>query len=147
MNKFKGFPSADKQTEMFFKDKNRRVSCKRQSAGSVSNFSELFSDVAETKDPLADPDCCMCEGRGFYKTLDVGEYDEQETTVQCSCKRKQNATELSEKVPSNRACSYSREPFYSNGLLARARRAAAIKPVEFTQLCRISAVPRYEVLR
>ncbi len=45
-----------------------------------------------------------------------------------------NASELSEKVPSNRACSYSLEPFCSNGLLARARRAAAIKPVEFTQL-------------
>lgn len=29
-------------------------------------------------------------GRGFYKALCVGEYDEQEITVQCACKRKQN---------------------------------------------------------
>ena len=36
MNKFKGFPSADRQTEEFFKDKNRRVSCKSQSSGSNS---------------------------------------------------------------------------------------------------------------
>lgn len=50
----------------------------------------LFSNIEETKDHLADPDCCMCEGRGFYKVLCVGEYDEQEITVQCACKRKQN---------------------------------------------------------
>jgi len=51
---------------------------------------KLFSNIEETKDHLADPDCCMCEGRGFYKALCVGEYDEQEITVQCACKRKQN---------------------------------------------------------
>jgi hypothetical protein len=33
----------------------------------------------------------MCEGRGFYHALDVGEYDEQQTTVQCAFKRKQNS--------------------------------------------------------
>jgi len=55
-----------------------------------SDFKKLFSNIEETKDNLADPDCCMCEGRGFYKVLCVGEYDEQEITVQCACKRKQN---------------------------------------------------------
>ena len=68
----------------------RDISDKSQTAGSVSDFSKLFSGVAETKDPLADPKCGSCEGRGFYHVLDVGEYDEQQTTVQCSCKRKQN---------------------------------------------------------
>ena len=51
---------------------------------------KLFSNIEETKDHLADPDCYMCEGRGFYKALCVGEYDEQEITVQCACNRKQN---------------------------------------------------------
>lgn len=61
-----------------------------QSTGSVSEFLNLFSCIKETKDPMADPDCCICEGLGFYHVLDVGEYDEQQTTVQCACKRKQN---------------------------------------------------------
>ena len=61
-----------------------------QCSGSVFNFDKLFEVIETPKAPLADPDCCMCEGRGFYQVLDVGEYDEQQTTVQCACKRKQN---------------------------------------------------------
>jgi len=70
--------------------KTGRLSCSAPATGSVSDFKKLFSNIEETKDNLADPDCCMCEGRGFYKVLCVGEYDEQEITVQCACKRKQN---------------------------------------------------------
>jgi hypothetical protein len=69
----------------------RALSDSSLGACSVSSFSELFSYLAETKDTLANPDCCMCEGRGFYHALDVGEYDEQQTTVQCAFKRKQNS--------------------------------------------------------
>jgi hypothetical protein len=72
-------------------NKKRANSRKSRTAGSVYEFLKLFSDVKETKDPLVNPDCCMCEGRGFYHVLDVGEYDEQQTTAQCACKRKQNS--------------------------------------------------------
>ena len=76
-------PSHGKRTNFF---------SERREAGLSVGFiqAKLFSNIEETKDHLADPDCCMCEGRGFYKALCVGEYDEQEITVQCACKRKQN---------------------------------------------------------
>ena len=88
----RNFIGIERDADYFRMASERISSANVAKAGLSFSFiqAKLFSNIEETKEHLADPDCCMCEGRGFYKVLCVGEYDEQEKTVQCACKRKQN---------------------------------------------------------